>query len=129
QKSEQVISMLSGNASLSTLAETRQSAESIPLTDRGNVEPTTAIAPAVPATPLYNFTDKVVPADVAVDWVLERIVHQARLSTGATGPFIGFVHRGQVVYRMMNGATSAEFVAYLRRDPRMVDACLRTSLV
>jgi periplasmic protein TonB len=37
------------------------------------------------------------------------------------------VRSGQMVSRALNGATSAEFVAYLRRDPRIVDACLRTS--
>jgi protein TonB len=68
-------------------------------------------------------------ADVALDLVLEQIVYQARLSTGATGAFLGLVRNGQMVYRAMNGATSVEFVAYLRRDPRMVDACLRTSTV
>ncbi|MGA8500979.1 MAG: GAF domain-containing protein, partial [Candidatus Sulfotelmatobacter sp.] len=66
-------------------------------------------------------------ADVALDLVLEQIVSQTRLSTCATGAFIGFVRSGQLVSRALNGATSAEFVAYLRRDPRMVDACLRTS--
>ena len=66
-------------------------------------------------------------ADVALDLVLEQIVCQTRLSTCATGAFIGWVRSGQVVSRVLNGATSAEFVAYLRRDPRMVNACLRSS--
>ena len=65
--------------------------------------------------------------DVALDLVLEQIVCQTRLSTCATGAFIAFVRSGQMVSRAMNGATSPEFVAYLRRDPRMVDACLRSS--
>jgi TonB family protein len=121
--------MSSGNASPSTLAGTRPSAGTILLTERGDVESTAPIAPAVPATSRHNLTDKVVLADVALDLVLEQIVYQARLSTGATGAFLGLVRNGQMVYRAMNGATSAEFVAYLRRDPRMVDACLRTSAV
>ncbi|MGB0032458.1 MAG: hypothetical protein WBP77_14810, partial [Candidatus Sulfotelmatobacter sp.] len=58
---------------------------------------------------------------------MEQIVYQTRLSTCATGAFIGLLRNGQMVYRAMNGATSAEFVAYLRRDPRVVDACLSTS--
>ena len=68
-----------------------------------------------------------VPADVALDLVFEQIVCQTRLSTCATGAFVGLVRNRQMVSRALNGATSAEFVAYLRRDPRMVDACLRTS--
>jgi protein TonB len=72
---------------------------------------------------------QVMRADIALDLVLEQIVCQTRLSTCATGAFIGFVRSGQMVSRAMNGATSAEFVAYLRRDPRMVDACLRASAV
>jgi TonB family protein len=64
-------------------------------------------------------------ADAALDLVLEQIVCQTRLSTCATGAFIVLVRSGQMVARALNGATSAEFVAYLRRDPRMVDACLR----
>jgi protein TonB len=66
-------------------------------------------------------------ADAALDLVLEQIVSQTRLSTCATGAFIGRVRSGQMVSCVLNGATSGEFVAYLRRDPRMVDACLRTS--
>ncbi|MFZ0277079.1 MAG: TonB family protein [Candidatus Sulfotelmatobacter sp.] len=71
--------------------------------------------------------DQVMRADVALDLVLEQIVSQTRLSTCATGAFIGWVRGGQMVSRVLNGATSGELVAYLRRDPRMVDACLRTS--
>ena len=71
--------------------------------------------------------DLVMRAGVALDLVLEQIVCQTRLSTCATGAFIGLVRGGQMVARALNGATSTEFVAYLRRDPRMVDACLRTS--
>jgi len=71
--------------------------------------------------------DQVMRAGVALDLVLEQIVCQTRLSTCATGAFIGLVRGGQMVARALNGATSTEFVAYLRRDPRMVDACLRTS--
>jgi periplasmic protein TonB len=71
--------------------------------------------------------DQVMRADIALDLVLEQIVCQTRLATCATGAFIGFVRSGQMVSRALNGATSAEFVSYLRRDPRMVDACLHTS--
>ncbi len=65
-------------------------------------------------------------ADAALDLVLEQIVCQTRLSTCATGAFIILVRSGQMVARALNGATSSDFVGYLRRDPRMVDACLRT---
>ncbi|MGA7169848.1 MAG: TonB family protein, partial [Candidatus Sulfotelmatobacter sp.] len=71
--------------------------------------------------------DQVIRADAAVDLVLEQIVYQTRLSTCATGAFIGLTRNGQMVYRALNGATSAEFIAYLRRDARMVEACLRSS--
>ncbi len=72
-------------------------------------------------------TEQAVRADAAIDLVLEQIVYQTRLSTCATGAFIGLVRNGQLTYRATNGATSAEFVAYLRREPRVVDACLRSS--
>jgi periplasmic protein TonB len=88
----------------------------------------------LPSPHWFNFggrdskpADQVMRADVALDLVLEQIVCQTRLSTCATGAFIGFVRSGQMVSRAMNGSTSAEFVAYLRRDPRLVDACLRAS--
>jgi protein TonB len=71
--------------------------------------------------------DKVMRAEIALDLVLEQIVCQTRLSTCATGAFIGFVRTGQLVSHALSGATSAEFVSYLRQNPRMVDACLRTS--
>lgn len=72
-------------------------------------------------------TDQVVRADSALDLVLEQIVYQARVSTCATGAFIGLLRGGRMVYCATNGATSSEFVAYLNRDPRMVDGCLRTA--
>ncbi len=71
--------------------------------------------------------DQLMRAEVALDLVFEQIVCQTRLSTCATGAFIGLLRNGQIVSRALNGATSAEFVAYLRRDSRMVDACLRAS--
>jgi TonB family protein len=73
--------------------------------------------------------DQVVQADVALNLVLEQIVYQARLSTCATGAFIGLIRRGEMVYCAMNGSTSAEFVAYLRRDRQVVEACLRSSSI
>jgi protein TonB len=74
-------------------------------------------------------TDQVVRADSALDLVLEQIVYQARVSTCATGAFIGLLRGGRMVYCAINGATAAEVVAYLQRDPRMVDGCLRTSSI
>jgi protein TonB len=73
--------------------------------------------------------DQVMRAEVALDLVFEQIVCQTRLSTCATGAFIGLLRNGQIVSRALNGATSSEFVAYLRRDSRMVDACLRASVL
>ncbi|MFZ0142974.1 MAG: TonB family protein [Candidatus Sulfotelmatobacter sp.] len=66
-------------------------------------------------------------AEVALDLVFEQIVCQTRLSTCATGAFIGLLRNGQIVSRALNGANSGEFVTYLRRDSRSVDACLRAS--
>jgi periplasmic protein TonB len=92
----------------------------------------------MPRSPLprrFNFgaresepADQLMRAEVALDLVFEQIVCQTRLSTCATGAFIGLLRNGQIVSRALNGATSGEFVAYLRRDSRSVDACLRASV-
>jgi periplasmic protein TonB len=70
---------------------------------------------------------KMVAADMALDWVLQEIVQHARLATGATGAFVGFVRANKIVCQAMSGSNAGEFVAYLNRDRRMVDSCLRTS--
>jgi TonB family protein len=70
---------------------------------------------------------KVVAADLALDWVLQEIVRHARLATSATGAFIGLVRANKIVCQAMSGSNAGEFVAYLNRDRRMVDSCLRTN--
>jgi TonB family protein len=70
---------------------------------------------------------KVVAADRALDWVLQEIVQHARLATSATGAFIGLVRANKIVCQALSGSNAGEFVAYLNRDRRMVDSCLRTS--
>jgi TonB family protein len=67
---------------------------------------------------------KVVSADLALDWVLQEIVQQARLATTATGAFIGIVRARNIVCQAMSGSNAGEFVAYLNRDRRMLDSCL-----
>ena len=71
--------------------------------------------------------DQIVRANPALDLALEQITRQARVSTCATGAFIGLLRDGRMVYCAMKGSNCAEFVAYLQRDPRMVDGCLRTA--
>jgi TonB family protein len=74
-------------------------------------------------------SQKMVGAEVALDWVLQEIVQQARLATTATGAFIGLVRGHKIVCQATSGANAGEFVAYLNRDRRMVDSCLRNSAV
>lgn len=69
---------------------------------------------------------KVVGAGLALDWGLQEIVQHARLATSATGAFIGLVRANQIVCQALSGSNASEFVAYLNRDWRMVDSCLRT---
>lgn len=71
--------------------------------------------------------DQIVRANPALDLALEQITRQARVATCATGAFIGLLRDGRMVYCAMKGSNCAEFVAYLQRDPRMVDGCLRTA--
>ncbi len=71
--------------------------------------------------------DQIVPANPALDLALEQITRQARVSTCATGAFIGLLRDGRMVYFAMKGSNCADFVAYLQRDPRLVDGCLRTA--
>jgi TonB family protein len=72
---------------------------------------------------------KVVLADLALDWVLQEIVQQARLSTTATGAFIGLVRGHKIVGQATSGSNAGEFVAYLNRDRRMIDSSLRSATV
>jgi TonB family protein len=67
---------------------------------------------------------KVVAADIALDWVLQEIVQQARLATTATGAFIGIVQSRKIICQATSGSNAAEFVAYLNRDRRIFDRCL-----
>ena len=70
---------------------------------------------------------KVVAADLALDWVLQEIVQQARLATTATGAFIGLARGRNLVCQASSGSNAGEFVAYLNRDRRMVDSCFASS--
>jgi len=81
----------------------------------------------VPAGP-RDLGEKVVAADIALDWVLQEIAQQARLATGATGAFVSLVRTNKIVCQATSGSTAGEFVTYLKRERRMIDACLRTGL-
>jgi TonB family protein len=76
------------------------------------------------ATRDFGSPKKVVAADLALDWVLQEIVQQARLATTATGAFIGIVRARNIVCQAMSGSNAREFVVYLNRDRRMLDSCL-----
>lgn len=67
---------------------------------------------------------KVVAADLALDWVLQEILQQARLGTTATGAFIGVARARKLVCQAACGSNAGEFVAYLNRDRRVLDFCL-----
>lgn len=67
---------------------------------------------------------KVVAVEVALDLVLQEIVQQARLATMATGAFVGVVKAHKITRPATSGSNAGEFVNYLNRDRRMVDACL-----
>jgi TonB family protein len=68
---------------------------------------------------------KMVGADLALDLVLKEIIQQARLSTMATGAFIGLAKGHKLVGPATSGSNAGEFVAYLNRDQRVVDTCFR----
>ena len=77
--------------------------------------------------PQRGVQQKVVAADLGLDWVLQEIIQHARLATSATGAFIGLVRANKIVCQALSGSNASEFVAYLNRDRRMVDSYLRTS--
>ena len=62
--------------------------------------------------------------DGVSDRVLHEIVQQARLSTMATGAFVAITEGNEIICRAAGGSNAGEFVAYLNRDRRIVDACL-----
>jgi periplasmic protein TonB len=74
-------------------------------------------------------SQKLVAAEVALDWVLQEIVQQSRLATTATGAFIGLLRARKIVCQATSGSNAGEFVTYLNRDRRMVDSCLSTGMV
>jgi TonB family protein len=68
-----------------------------------------------------------VAAVLAPDSVLLEIVQHARLATGATGAFIGLLPNHEIVCQATSGANAGKFVAYLNRDHRIVDSCIRAA--
>ncbi|MGA8428887.1 MAG: TonB family protein [Candidatus Sulfotelmatobacter sp.] len=67
--------------------------------------------------------------DGVSDRILHEIVQQARLSTMATGAFVAITQANEIVCRAAGGSNAGEFVAYLNRDRRIVDACLASGEV
>jgi TonB family protein len=95
---------------------------------RRNANPSRAIPPGtVRQLQDLRTEKKVVTTALPLDRVLQEITQQARLATNATGAFIGLERGGKVVYQAKSGSTAGELVAYLDRDQRMVDSCLRNS--
>jgi TonB family protein len=86
------------------------------------------IAPSAVGSRDNHSPKRVVATDLALDLVLQEIVQHARLATNATGAFIGLVRARKIDYHATSGSTAPEFVAYLDRDRRMVDSCLRSTI-
>lgn len=70
-------------------------------------------------------SQKEVVAAFLPDLVLREIIHDARLATGATGAFIGLIWDHEIVCQATSGSNAGKFVAYLNKDHRIVDSCLR----
>jgi TonB family protein len=68
-------------------------------------------------------------ADLALEIVLNEIVEQACLATGATGAAIMLLWNGQMVCRASNGANAPELGAPLGSESGLTAECIRTRQV
>lgn len=68
-------------------------------------------------------------ADLALEIVLNEIVEQACLSTGATGAAIALHRDGELVCRASSGSTAPELGARLDSDSSLSGECIRTRLM
>jgi TonB family protein len=65
-------------------------------------------------------------ADLAFDIVLNEIVEQASLATGATGAAIVLARDGEMVCRACSGSTARQLGSRLENGPSVSRECLRT---
>src|SRR5580658_2734422 len=70
-----------------------------------------------------------VSADLALEIVLNEIVEQACLATGATGAAIMLVWNGEMVCRASNGVNAPELGAPLGSESGLTAECIRTRQV
>src|SRR5580700_12155993 len=68
-------------------------------------------------------------ADLALEIVLNEIVEQALLATGATGAAIVLVRHGEMVCRASSGANAPELGAPLSGESGLTAECIRTRQV
>jgi TonB family protein len=64
--------------------------------------------------------------DLALDLVLNQVVEQARLATGATGAAIALARAGEIVCRATSGADAPELGVRLDLTSGLSGACLQT---
>jgi TonB family protein len=67
--------------------------------------------------------------DLALDLVLNQVVEQARLATGATGAAIALARAGEMVCRATSGADAPELGVRLDLTSGLSGACLRTGTI
>jgi len=67
--------------------------------------------------------------DLALDLVLNEVVEQARLSTGATGAAIALARGGEMECRATTGADAPELGARLETTLGLSGACLQTGKI
>jgi TonB family protein len=68
-------------------------------------------------------------ADLAFDIVLNEIVEQASLATGATGAAIVLAREGEMVRRACSGSTTPQLGTRLEKGPSISQECMRTRRV
>jgi TonB family protein len=67
--------------------------------------------------------------DLALDLVLNQVVEQARLATGATGAAIALARAGEMVCRATSGADAPELGVRLDMTSGLSGACLQTGTI
>jgi len=67
--------------------------------------------------------------DLALDLVLNEVVEQARLATGATGAAIALARAGEMVCRATTGADAPDLGVRLETKSGLTGACLQTGIV
>src|SRR5450755_4041745 len=67
--------------------------------------------------------------DLALDLVLNEVVEQARLATGATGAAIALARAGEMVCRATTGADAPDLGVRLETTSGLSGACLQTGMI